>query len=323
MGMKARLRELLRFARCAWRPRVLVLVYHCVSPPGCTDPHITVSPERFEQQMAFLSRSGLAVSMDEFLGYLRGAPVPRGGRVLVTMDDADEGTGTHAAPVLRRYGVPATVFVPTGAIGKSVGFWWHRFAFLAEALRVRGGDLHGWLARQRSELADPDPTRNMWKRFRLLSESDRDDLLDRAAREHETPALPQVSRPMNWDELAELTSDGLITLGAHTVSHPMLAQLTDAELAWEVRQSRKELATRPGYRDVFAYPYGDAAVVTPQTIAAVRDAEFTAAFVNSPGTANGASDPLTIPRVGIDDMDAVAFRWLVDRGLSLTPAKGE
>lgn len=320
--MKARLRATVRFARCVWRPRVLVLVYHCVSPPGHTDPHITVTPERFEEQIAFLGRSGMAVSMDEFLSYLRGARVPRGGRVLVTMDDADEGTITHAAPILRCYGVPATVFVPTGAIGQTVGFWWHRFQYLAEALRARGANLYEWLMRQRPELADPEPVRNMWKHFRLLPAGDRDGLLERASREYGEPVPPHISRPMNWDELAEMTRDGLITLGAHTVTHAMLAQLTEEELVWELQECRAQLAPLPGYRDVFAYPYGDPAVVISRTVAAVRAAGFSAAFVNSPGVVDPASDPWTLPRAAAENVGAEVFRWALDRALCLNPARG-
>lgn len=319
--MRALLRSFYRRVQCAWRPRVLILVYHCVCPPGHTDPYITVSPEHFEEQIAYLGRTGMAISMDELLGYIRGTHVPKGGRILVTMDDADEGTATYAAPVLRRYGVPATVFVPTGAVGLTVGYWWHRFQFLAEAIKARGGSLHEWLMQRDPQLTTADPFRNLWKQFRLLSPNNRDDLLESASKAYGNPELPKISRPLNWDELDEMSRDGLITLGAHTVTHPMMAKLTDDELNWEVQKSREQLSTLPGYRDVFAYPYGDPDVVNDRTITAVRNAGFTAAFINTPGTIGASTDRWALPRVGIDDVGTEGFRWAIDRGLTLVPSQ--
>jgi peptidoglycan/xylan/chitin deacetylase (PgdA/CDA1 family) len=320
--MRAQLRFFYRFARCALRPRVVVLMYHCISPPGRTEPHLTVSPERFEEQMAFLGRSGLAVSMDEFLGYLRGGLMPRGGRVLVTLDDAEVDILSYAAPILRRHGVPATVFVPTGAVGRPDGFWWHRLHFLARAAAGRGDDLYGWLMQARPELACPDPVRDLWKRLRLLPEGEREELLARAADAAGNPALPPVPRPMSWDELAELGRDGLITLGAHTVTHAMMAALTDEQLGWELRTSREQLARLPAYRDVFAYPYGDPAVVTDCTRSAVQAAGFAAGFTTRPASVSPADDPWTLGRVAVDDVGVTEFRWAVDHGLCLDGRRG-
>jgi len=89
-------------------------------------PELTVSPERFEEQMAFLSRREAVVPLDCLLGDLRKGRQPRRGRVVITFDDAAADVYEFAYPVLRRYGLPATIFVPTGLVGRAEPFWWNR-----------------------------------------------------------------------------------------------------------------------------------------------------------------------------------------------------
>jgi len=95
----------------------LVLMYHSVTP-YTADPYlVTVSPQRFEQQMRWLSRRGLrGVSMRELLSARRAG----GGRNLVglTFDDGYADFASHAVPVLRRFGFTGTVFAIAGRLGE-------------------------------------------------------------------------------------------------------------------------------------------------------------------------------------------------------------
>ena len=63
---------------------------------------------------------------------------------------------------------------------------------------------------------------------------------------------------MTSDELGVLLSDGLIQLGAHTVTHPSLTQLSAVHRREELGVSHRQCDTLAGHRiDGFAYPYGD------------------------------------------------------------------
>ncbi|MFJ8104467.1 polysaccharide deacetylase family protein [Streptomyces sp. NPDC096132] len=90
-----------------------VAMYHSVA--DCTDDpyRITVTPERLDRQLAWLTRRGLrGVSMAELLA----APTPRG-LVGLTFDDGYADFLTAALPVLRRHGCTATLFVLPGRLG--------------------------------------------------------------------------------------------------------------------------------------------------------------------------------------------------------------
>jgi len=90
-------------------------MHHHVSPsPGM----ITVSPENFESQIAWLAADGwTALTMQQYAGFLAGAPVPRKS-ILITFDDGYLDNWVHAHPILQKYGMHAVVFVVTGWMGQ-------------------------------------------------------------------------------------------------------------------------------------------------------------------------------------------------------------
>lgn len=89
---------------------------------------------------------------------------------------------------------------------------------------------------------------------------------------------------MNWDELADLARDPLCTIGAHTLSHPMLAKLSEADMRREIAESRAQIEARLGVRvQHFAYPVGDPAAAGPREFAAVRELGYASAVTTRPG----------------------------------------
>jgi peptidoglycan/xylan/chitin deacetylase (PgdA/CDA1 family) len=104
-------------------------------------------------------------------------------------------------------------------------------------------------------------------------------------------AAPEEFATMSWDELRELADRGL-EIGSHTVSHPHLTRLADAELARELSESRasiEEELRRPCR--FFAYPYGDHDARVKD---ATRRAGYEAAFA-----VRATPDRFAIPRVDL------------------------
>ncbi len=110
----------------------------------------------------------------------------------------------------------------------------------------------------------------------------------------ELRARPDELRTMTWDELRALEEHG-IEVSSHTVSHPHLTTLSDAELADELRSSRQRLEDELGRPCLLlAYPYGEC---DARVRAAARAAGYEAAF-GLPGDASG-SDRFELFRVGV------------------------
>jgi peptidoglycan/xylan/chitin deacetylase (PgdA/CDA1 family) len=254
--------------------------------------------------------------LDSLLAELRRDRVPRGGHVVLTFDDAALDTYTTAFPALRRLDLPATVFVATGLVGRPGPFWWDQLACLRRAAAGRGDDLAAFFVR--TGVLEDGPKWDddaLWRRVRLLDDSRREQALSRATEwlgDHDRVAEPGA---MTWEQLAELDASGLITLGAHTVSHPTLSSLDAERLTAEVTGSRDALARFRSFRKVFAYPYGDSAAIGERVENAVRDAGFEAAFTTEETALGRHETPMTLGRVCVDEMSLDEFRWVIDHHL--------
>jgi peptidoglycan/xylan/chitin deacetylase (PgdA/CDA1 family) len=112
--------------------------------------------------------------------------------------------------------------------------------------------------------------------------------------------FPGSMRSVTWEMLGEMREGGF-EVGAHTLTHPHLPDLSDAALRDELSDSRARVKEALGSCDVFAYPFGhwDARVA-----AAVRDCGFRFALTLPTDYGQRRADELTIPRVNVDYRDS-------------------
>ncbi len=103
---------------------VPILMYHRVN--DAVSKEISVSESDFRWQMEYLKRNGYRViSLDELAGTVqRPGTGGKGKRAVLTFDDGYEDFYTHAYPILREYGYPATVYLVPGYIETHKVFWW-------------------------------------------------------------------------------------------------------------------------------------------------------------------------------------------------------
>lgn len=260
-----------------------VLAYHSVRVTTIDPWNLAVAPEHFEQQMRVLREFGRVVPLVELLDLARHrrarAPHPT---FAITFDDGYHDNATTALPVLERHDLPATVFIPTAFVG-APAFWWDRAAALTmdpandgEAV-IEAARSVGLLRAE--DAPPPDDRRAIHDQvYRALDDAGRsriDERLD--AFESALPnRVAPPPRPMTADELVELASHPLVTIGAHTVDHPDLRTLSGTEVDRQLRTGLAELdeIVGPRSRRVLAYPHGatDRMVVRRTAAAGFRDA---------------------------------------------------
>jgi len=94
------------------RPGVRILMYHRVCDSDAFD-QLTVSPERFEEQMAVLAKKGGVISLDQAVQQLREKTSVDSNSVVITFDDGYLDNLQQALPILEHHQLPATIFVTT------------------------------------------------------------------------------------------------------------------------------------------------------------------------------------------------------------------
>ena len=237
-------------------------MYHRVAElkdtPTIDSRSVSTTPSIFAQQMRHLARYYHVVSMPDVLDAVRRKQPLRDRSVLITFDDAYADFVDIAWPILRRFRLPATVFVPTAYPGHpEFAFWWDR---LYQAFdRTRRTELHdtplGTLP-----LTNPDVRRSSLRALQnyvpTVPHDEAMRLVDCVCDQLvETPV--RCGAVLNWDQLRQLARDG-VTLGAHTRTHPIMTQLPPDRIREEVIGSQQDLATEIGFTlPIFCYPNGD------------------------------------------------------------------
>jgi peptidoglycan/xylan/chitin deacetylase (PgdA/CDA1 family) len=269
-----------------------ILTLHHVRPPrrGAFQPNrlLEVTPGFLSAVIRRLKRSNLdIVSLDEMYRRLVERDFKRR-FVCITFDDGYRDLLQYAWPILKKNDVPFALYVPTGFPDRIGELWW-----VALERIVAGNDRIGLYVDgrdQRFDCISVDEKRNIydqlywWLRSRPTEEELREAIRDLSARYGIDLKALCDELCMTWEDIAELSRDPLVTIGAHTVNHPMLRKTSDRVARSEMEMSRAVIQSAIGIRpDHFAYPVGDLTSAGPREFALAAELGFKTAVTTQPG----------------------------------------
>ena len=329
-------------ARESAHAKAMILMYHRVNE-GFTDPWgLCVSSEHFAQQLEMLRRHSQLIRLQELVDAI-GAGALSTPSVVVTFDDGYADNLYNAKPILERYDAPATVFVTTGYLGEEREFWWDELdrlllqpGILPECLQLSvNGRMHEWSlgdaayyfqdrwCKDRTWRAAEDPPGArqrlyvaLWQLFQLLPENDRlNAMTDLCAWVGAANEVRPTHRVLTLEEIVSLERSGLVEIGSHSVTHPLMPQLSANSQREELERSKLTLEKIIGRTiKTFAYPYGSyAAGIIP----IVQEVGFNCACTTIESAVTRETDPFQLPRIEVGDWDGDEFSrrvqtWLAD-----------
>jgi peptidoglycan/xylan/chitin deacetylase (PgdA/CDA1 family) len=269
-----------------------IVTLHHVRPrrPDAFQPNqlLEITPRFLEKVVRKLRRAQLdLVSLDEMHRRLKEGDFKRR-FVCVTIDDGYRDTLQWAYPILKAENVPFAVYIPTSFPDRIGELWWLAIeAVVARNSRItlliddreRGFEcatleekhhvfdqLYGWVRSFRTEDELRRVVRDLSVRYQVDIAAFCEELC------------------MNWQELGQLAADPLVTIGAHTVNHVMLAKTPERQARAEMAMSRSvieaSLALRP---DHLSYPVGDATSAGPREFRIAAELGFKTAVTTRPG----------------------------------------
>jgi peptidoglycan/xylan/chitin deacetylase (PgdA/CDA1 family) len=260
---------------------------------------ISASPEDFAKQMAYLAAYYHMVSMSDVLAAVKTRNIkdipPRA--VLITFDDGYCDFEEQAWPILNRYKIPATLFVPTAYPDHPERtFWWNNIYQALHNTRLKGR-LNTSIGT--FSLTDADSRNDAYQRLKnylktlphseaTLTVSELCDLLD---------VQPALNNILSWNTLRKLHQEGL-TLGAHTRTHPLLNRVSLQKATEEVLCSLDDLQREIGsVLPIFAYPGGG---FTNEVVSMLQREGLALAFTTNRGINHvHHMDPLRIQRINV------------------------
>lgn len=304
------------------RARLNVLIFHRVlREPDPLFPD-EVDAQRFDGLLGWIADWFNVLPLDEAVTRLRDGSLPARAAAL-TFDDGYADNHDVALPILRRHGLPCSFFVATGFLDG--GRMWNDT--LIEAVRrsplpsLDLRDLHDAQGLELGvvELGDMDQRRQrlagLIQRVKYLAPEPRLACVNAIAQRAEVQ--PPDDLMMSGDQVRALRAAGM-QIGAHTVSHPILATLTPEAAVDEIARSRDALQTLLGERvGLFAYPNGKPGTdylpaVHPRL---VRELGFDAAVSTHWGAARAGEDLFQIPRFTPWDRSRMRFGLRLARNL--------
>src|SRR5712672_765337 len=235
-----------RLSALVHRSRPVILTFHGVtsdlSDTICNAEGLRLHRPLFERLMEHVARYYHPVPLTRVVNWLEGKDAAPERGVCVTFDDGFRNVLTDAAPVLKRLGIPATLFVTTDFVFGKKMLWPDRLIAALELSREprvgvqSGGVLYAFeIANREGKLG---AYRLLNRLCKVMPGDERMALVDQVIRRLGVSDTNLFSswggfRPLEPEEMRLLPAFG-ITVGAHTCSHPILVRLTAREQEYEL-----------------------------------------------------------------------------------------
>ena len=278
------------------RPGLSILLFHRVLAERDPFRPGDLTATEFDGIIGVLARSFAVLPLEEAVARLEKNALPRGA-LAITFDDGYRDNLDVAAPILAAHGVPATVFVSTGFLE---GRWMFNDRVIEAckvtrcmsapfpSLRAEPLDLSTVEAKVAAAHAILDNAKYLEFDARLAAVADFEDRLG---------VRPGPGPMLDEEGVRRLRASG-VAIGAHTVDHPILANLDDSAARAQIHQSRERLIDilrEPVTQ--FAYPNGQPGRDYVRThVAMVKETGFLCAVSTAPCTARPGMDRYELPR---------------------------
>jgi len=231
------------------------------------------SKKMFESCLFWLKKHGyIFISTNDILEISNGQVTFPKNAVLVTIDDGWETNKVNVVGVGNALKIPVTLFITTNPMETGEPFWW---SCVKEANKI-------------------GLTSNSVAYLKTISNSDRIQLLNAIKNK-----ISLKREAMSPSELIEIAKSKYITIGSHTVNHPILTMCNDEESLFEIKESKSKLEHLLGSNvESFAYPNGDFSL---REVNLLKKLGYKIAFTTVPHyiSISNIYDSYTLPRFEI------------------------
>jgi peptidoglycan/xylan/chitin deacetylase (PgdA/CDA1 family) len=260
---------------------------------------LAITPEHLENIILYLkSENYCFVSLDEIHTMLLKGKSLKQKFICLTLDDGYRDNMEFGFPVFKKHNVPFTIYVTNSFPNATAHLWWY---WLEEKVNNSTSfSFNGNLYACYTDLEKQNTYNTLREKVKNMSYDQRKIIVADFFNLSTDEVKSQVQKiALSWEELKQISTEPLVTIGAHTVNHLSLANLTYEETTTEVIESKRELE-QILKRDIdhFAYPYGGLEDAKDREWKIAEHAKFKTAVMNHPGNLfkNNNSLMMHLPR---------------------------
>ena len=294
------------------RPGLYVFNYHRVGDAEATpfDPNVFSCDEaHFDEQLATIKSRFQLVTIALLVEMLAERRSPSAPLALVTFDDGYHDNYTNAFPILKAHQMSAVFFVPTTFIGSRLVPWWDEIAWMVKTTKRENITLPGLQPIRVDRQNFGHTIRETLQTF-MQDAAPIDVKLEhlRTAMDCTMPTDVGASLFMNWDEIREMRAAGM-EVGSHSLSHTILAHLSEEEQLKELSKSKEIIERELGETiPSVAYPVGRSTTYTTVTAKLAARCGYQLAFsFNSGFNRDLGTNRFDLRRMGVDENAGAEF----------------
>lgn len=280
--------------------RPIVVTYHNIIEDELFDKnvHLTLTHRAsvFDRQISIIQKLFSIVSDLE------------PGKVLITFDDGYRNNRSVVVPIMQRYGITGTFFIPASYFDDGGTLWIDRMLMWLAHVPSGKYEVLGLSISTQSEADRKLALDALW-RFLVEDYTNKDKVLDALERAHSFDSL-EIDEDFRAQRYTVLTGEDVSALNdagcrtaCHSYGHDILSQLTDEQLDEDFQRC---LAHKGRYNsDWYGYPFGRPAEVSSRVVEKCKKSGFSMAFVN---TSTSSDCRFRIPRINMPETgDEVAI----------------
>ena len=267
--------------------KLTVLAYHRIMDVDENFPFdielISASCKQFEEQINFVSKYFTPITIEQLVECYNTSTALPEKSVLITFDDGFEDNYKNAFPILEKFNVPATIFLSTDYISSNKTLWFDRLAYF---ILNSDEDIFRLVLESKFNIKNNYENRRsvleeVMEYVKHIPNSEREILLDDMYSKYHFEYKDNhkhLSTTLTWEQIKEMDKSN-ISFGSHTLSHPILSQLTESELDNELFTSKSILEKHLGHPvETIAYPVGTEAAFNKKVINYTKKAGYLLGF---------------------------------------------
>jgi peptidoglycan/xylan/chitin deacetylase (PgdA/CDA1 family) len=295
------------FFKRFYEGRVTILVYHRIFDLDNEyfpyyEKNVSATPALFEKQVAYLKKKFNIISLGQYVRACQNnLPLPHAG-VIITFDDNYEDVYTNAYPILKKYDIPATLFVTTDYILSGKLYWWDDISENIHKTAVKNVEINGigsyeldtgkLKKKAIEEIVEKLTHMDAERRTQVVNE-----LNHKLEVKNQDAEISKLY--LTWEHINEMRKNNM-EIGAHTLSHPNLKQLDDTQLSNELVESKQKIENEiKSEVNLFAYTYGHEEHFDKRIRSAVKNAGFICGCTTVYGSTNEKNDLYQLKRIPI------------------------
>lgn len=288
------------FAPFQWavRDKVLILMYHRFSFEAHPQK---ISAGEFAAHLEYLRKHNRVLPLSEAVEFLQNGKSLPPNSVVITIDDGYADAGEIAFPLLKKFQMPAAVYVVSDFLDGKCWLWTDLMRFVLQQTKINKIEIRFENDKIESVLKDNLQRLEIAGRVNSHLKKLPDDLKEKkiaeiaAALEVEIPEKPVAEfAPVSWEKAREMDAEG-VRIESHTVRHPILTGIEPEKLDFELKNSKKRLEEVLERRvENFCYPNGSYNETVQK---AVKNAGYKSATTTEYGFNSGNQDVFLLKRI--------------------------